>query len=534
MVKFNKCRLTPEILDQWVSTSVNVLLIGEKGVGKSYQVKDTFDRNKLKYAYFSGATLDPWIHLLGIPKAKMMPDGKEKMEFILPENLDDDVEAIFVDEWNRTNKVVRNALLELQQFKSINGRKFPKLQMIWGAVNPPKDKDDDDGSDYDVDELDPAQLDRFHVIVELPNEPNQNYFKKKFGMYKGKVLVDWWEKQPKEALKILSPRRLDYVGECFEKGLDIKYLLPVAANVVDLIKALSLDEKEEMVNNLLMAPTDAGMRIFMADEQNILKYRSRLKNPVYWGYWEYANKEFVLEEMKTNQAFEEFAVYQILLKNKFYTSAILEIAKSNPKNVSVKIVKQLLAEKYKPEDITLSGFISDEPNFITLEHGSAVQKQDVFSAWHNSWQSITLPQHYSPLQAIYQLNTQDRRKSLDNFLLCWETVKKPHHAINFMMSCLFSMQEGTIKSTKKFLPIFGTICMMAKKHLSATDLALMVKDVIANSDKLSVNRIEDFTNYLIHATSSPMPDSFLKKVRDVRAVVSIANGEQSLVDLLQM
>jgi hypothetical protein len=154
MIKFNKCKLNSEILDQWVKTEVNVLLIGEKGVGKSHHIINTFDRNNLKYAYFSGATLDPWIHLLGIPKAKIGADGKEKMEFILPENLDDDVEAIFCDEWNRTNKVVRNALLELQQFKSINGRKFPKLKMVWGAVNPPKGEDDD-SSDYDVDELDP-------------------------------------------------------------------------------------------------------------------------------------------------------------------------------------------------------------------------------------------------------------------------------------------------------------------------------------------------------------------------------------------
>jgi predicted GTPase len=62
MIKFNKCKLNPEILDQWILADVNVLLVGEKGVGKSLQVIDSFKRNNLKFAYFSGATLDPWIH----------------------------------------------------------------------------------------------------------------------------------------------------------------------------------------------------------------------------------------------------------------------------------------------------------------------------------------------------------------------------------------------------------------------------------------------------------------------------------------
>jgi hypothetical protein len=284
MIKFNKCKLNPEILDQWILADVNVLLVGEKGVGKSLQVIDSFKRNNLKFAYFSGATLDPWIHLLGIPKAKLMPDGTEKMEFILPENLDNDVEAIFVDELNRTNKIVRNALLELQQFKSINGRKFPKLRMVWGAVNPPKNEEDADSVDYDVDELDPAQLDRFHVIIELPNEPDTKYFRSKFGNYHGKILVDWWHEQPKDALKILSPRRLDYVGECFRKGLDIKYLLPISANAKELVKKLALDESQELINVLLANPNDADMQVFLEDDKNALKYKTTLKDEKYWRY----------------------------------------------------------------------------------------------------------------------------------------------------------------------------------------------------------------------------------------------------------
>ena len=300
---------------------MNVLLIGEKGVGKSMHVLDTFKRNKLKYSYFSGATLDPWIHLLGIPKAKKdETTGKEKMEFILPENLDDDVEAIFCDEWNRTHKTVRNALLELQQFKSINGRKFPNLKIIWGAVNPAKKVEED--ADYDVEELDPAQLDRFHIIVELPNSPSLSFFKKKYGDYRAKILCDWWAKQPKEALKILSPRRLDYIGESFLKGLDIKYLLPESANVRDLVQQLSTDETVVKIKQLFANPTDEAMKEFLSNDDNFLKCKNELQNSKYWTYWKHINKEFISQEMKQNTNFENYVIYRYISGEELYKDIV--------------------------------------------------------------------------------------------------------------------------------------------------------------------------------------------------------------------
>jgi hypothetical protein len=525
MIKFNKCKLNSEILDQWVNASVNVLLVGEKGVGKSHQIIETFKRNKLKYAYFSGATLDPWIHLLGIPKAKIDENGREKMEFVLPENLDHDVEAIFCDEWNRTNKVVRNALLELQQFKSINGRKFPNLKMVWGAVNPPKNEEDESSGEYDVDELDPAQLDRFHVVVELPNEPDSSYFKNKYGDFHGRILIDWWKEQPKEALKILSPRRLDYVGECFKKGLDIKYLLPVSANFKELIKKLSLDETQELINMLLNNPTEEGMRDFLKDDKNFLKYKNKLKNENYWKFWKYVSKEFITEEIKINQNFQNYSIYQTLTKDPIYREIFTEIAKSNPNHVCVKILKSLLNQNYIVEQpMNAMNFVGNQSNFVIINVSNSNQP-DAFSDCMYQWNGINKPKKYDCSNTIYNITTSDRRKAMICAVNCLKNISNKHHFINFMMSNLRSMQKATIQNDKNFLKLLGNACVFAKEELSEEELKQFVNDLNANTSKISSNRIQEFINYINGKCASVLPESFLKKLQDIRSVLTISDSD---------
>jgi len=536
MLKFHKCKLNDSLLDQWISADVNVLLIGEKGVGKSAQILNAFDRNNLKYAYFSGATLDPWIHLLGIPKAKVQEDGTEKMEFILPENLDNDVQAIFCDEWNRTNKVVRNALLELQQFKSINGRKFPNLKIVWGAVNPPKDENEADSLDYDVDELDPAQLDRFHIIVELPNEPDLKYFKSQFGEYHGKVLVDWWKEQSKESKKILSPRRLDYIGQSFRKGLDVKFLLPVSANPVDLIKKLSSDETEEMIKRMFENPNDDDMIDFIKNDKNFLKYKSKLKEPRYWKYWKHAKKEFVADEIKTNENFSNYTIYQVCKNEKYYIDQVLEIASSNPNMEMIKLIKVLKEQKYiPPKEESISSFIGNAAPFPTIDilsgYGSGV---DNFSNVYPISSFINI-NTYSTTTNI-NMNTQERRKLIDILGKCIHVIKNKRQVITFVISCLSSMQKGTISSTKQFLPIFGTACVMAKETLSKSELQTFIQDISKYKDKLSINRIEDFTEFLLGKSSqnnqTPVPEEFLKKLKDIRAMISVFSSDNTLKQII--
>ena len=142
-------------LDFFIKHKLNVLLSGKCGTGKTTVVIDAFNRNNMKWLYFSASTMDPWVDFIGVPKEKKTAEGKSYLELVRPQAFEDDeVEALFFDEYNRSPKKVRNAVMELIQFKSINGKKFKNLKVIWAAINP-NDKDDEE-TKYDIEELDPA------------------------------------------------------------------------------------------------------------------------------------------------------------------------------------------------------------------------------------------------------------------------------------------------------------------------------------------------------------------------------------------
>jgi len=167
-------------MDFWFNNNRNVLFVGKHGTGKTSLVKSCFERNGLihgeTYLYFSASTLDPWVDLVGVPYKKVNKDGSECLDLVRPAALANGlVQAIFFDEFNRSPKKVRNAVMELMQFKSINGFKFPNLKAVWAAINP----DDDDT--YDVEKIDPAQKDRFHVIKEIDYKCDQSFFISRFG-----------------------------------------------------------------------------------------------------------------------------------------------------------------------------------------------------------------------------------------------------------------------------------------------------------------------------------------------------------------
>lgn len=267
--QFSKVKLTPNKLDSWIKFNKNVMLIGEKGCGKSTQIIDAFNRNKLKWVYFSGATLDPWTDLIGIPKPKELENGESIIEYIRPANLSDDVEAIFCDEFNRSHKKVKNALMELIQFKSTNGRKFPNLRFVWAAINP-----DTSDNSYDVDPVDPAQLDRFHVIVNIPYEPDQPYFTKKFSKSAGEQAIIWWNQQPALVKNLVSPRRLDYAIEASMDGLDISEFLPKCANIKLLKQMLTMNPSEVLFMKARGNNDMEALTVLLNDDKSFQELKS--------------------------------------------------------------------------------------------------------------------------------------------------------------------------------------------------------------------------------------------------------------------
>lgn len=233
MAKNNK--KIEKLLDSFLAHNMNVLFEGRHGVGKSAMVRACFEKNGLKWQYFSAATMDPWVDFVGVPKAVKNEQGKEVLDFVLPPLFaDDSIEALFFDEINRAPKKVRNAVMELIQFKSINGRKFKNLKVVWAAINPIEDVD---GAEYDVERLDPAFIDRFHAHITLPYDVDDEYFKDKFSQY-GERACAWWRALPPNIKALVSPRRLEYAVEAFAAYGHAIGVLPKETKPSSFISAL--------------------------------------------------------------------------------------------------------------------------------------------------------------------------------------------------------------------------------------------------------------------------------------------------------
>ncbi len=223
----------------WIDNNLNVLFSGHAGTGKTARVKEAFDKSKLNWLYFSASTLDPWVDFIGIPKEAQDAAGTKYIELIRPKPFaEDTVEAIFLDEFNRSPKKVRNAVMELIQFKSINGKKFKNLRFVWAAINPDDKMEGSDEMEYDVEKLDPAQKDRFEIHVDVPYKPDKGYFLNKFGDDLCENAIDWWNDLDFTIKKQVSPRRLDYALGVYMKGGDIRDVLPTNVNVTKLLTEL--------------------------------------------------------------------------------------------------------------------------------------------------------------------------------------------------------------------------------------------------------------------------------------------------------
>jgi hypothetical protein len=437
--------------------------------------------------------------------------GKQGLDFILPRNLDENVEAIMIDEFNRSPKIVRNAILELQQFKSINGRKFPKLKIVWAAINPPKDEADEDSADYDVEELDPAQMDRFQVIVELPNVPDKKYFKDKFGDYHGDCLVNWWKEQSKESKKILSPRRLEYVGNFFKQGGDITDLLPISANASALIKTLSVSKEDVLLDKIFNNPDDTAFKTFLSDDKNYLKYRGRLNTPKYWPYFKYLKPEHICENIKTNQHFQNYAIYNYLNGNEVYTSAIEEVSKGTKNNLLLKVCKTLEIQKVDTSNALITAGMSN-----TLNKADRYGKNpDTFSS-HRSIQHIEglLGGNRLDISLVWSnCSTQDYRTIFPVIADCYNTV--PDNKYKILTSIVFAMlescQTNTLKTDPYFFKTFHNIILRSRTILTPQEWQLCQATIDRNSKKFPSQGYIDNITTIVHGTTTTTGDTIVTK-----------------------
>lgn len=372
-----------ERLKKHFDVESNVLITGAHGVGKTSIIKQVFEDNGLvlneSWLYFSGSTLDPWVDFIGIPK-EIEYNGKKCIEIIPPKAFIDEgkIQAIFIDEFNRSPSKIRNALLELCQFKSINGRKFPNLKVVWAAINP-----EDEENTYDVERLDPAQKDRFPGNqIFVPYACDADYFIKKYGNDIATTSINWWNDLPENIKKQVSPRRLDYALEYMAKGIPLEDILPKDSNPSKLRQDLSNGPIDKKLSKLYEAKNVKEAKLFLNVENN---YVSAIKiiniNESY--------KEFFVPLLKKEKlclliADEKMSISDYILANKNkhpeFKSAVEDIltASTNPKalmKIRSYYASNGIEESSKTKDIN-NGVVESLSNNDYIDQFDKCSKKD--------------------------------------------------------------------------------------------------------------------------------------------------------------
>ncbi len=363
---------TDSNLDFWIKNNLNVLLRGKHGVGKTARVLEAFRRNGKKYLYFSGATLDAFVDFIGIPKEFVdEKTGEKYLDLVRPKAfLDPEIEAIFLDEANRCPKKVKNAMMEIIQFKSINGKKFPNLKMVWAAVNP----EEDEASKYDVEALDPAQMDRFQVIVNVAYKPDADYFRKKFGKEIADTAIEWWNELKPEAKDKLSPRRLDYVLDMHVMEGDIRPLLHESINHATLLTQLRNGPTTQQLESLMKKGDKAAARKWLAVENNYaVAHPHIVKKEAFLGFF----LPVIGSERLTTLMNQHASVKEHVLADANYEefkAVIKEIAASKSGQMS-EACKAVLLKHTSISDLDLSKETWANPNTAATEKSFASKIQ---------------------------------------------------------------------------------------------------------------------------------------------------------------
>jgi len=333
--------LRDEKLDFWLANNLNVLLIGPHGVGKTSRVLAAFGRAKLKYKYFSASTMDPWVDFIGIPK-EAKDDKGGYLELVLPKELrDDNIDALFFDEFNRSQKKVRNAVMELIQFKSINGRKFNNLKVVWAAINP------EDTEEYQVEELDPAQKGRFHVKFNVPSEPSKAYFTQAYNASLANSAVAWWQKLPAEIKKLVDPRTLDYALKMFNLGGDVRDVLPKGCNPGSLLSVLKNGPVDDKLWKFIEDKNTEAARQFLAIENNFTSCKLEFHRSWMEFFLPLIPKEKLSCLFSANNKIREFILEsEKKATSKCYNDLIKEIIDANTNNSLIFKIKKAMPSTY--------------------------------------------------------------------------------------------------------------------------------------------------------------------------------------------
>ncbi|MCQ2575941.1 MAG: AAA family ATPase [Treponema sp.] len=146
------------ILDNTPATQ-NIMLVGKHGIGKSRILEDYYSKKGVKVVtLFLGQMADP-ADLIGLPEKNQ---NTGKTDFMLPYwfPLDNEPVVLFLDELNRARPEVLQTIMDLTLNRKLAGKTLPEGSRIISAVN--------NGSEYQLTDLDPALVSRFNIYVFDP------------------------------------------------------------------------------------------------------------------------------------------------------------------------------------------------------------------------------------------------------------------------------------------------------------------------------------------------------------------------------
>ncbi len=281
--RYCRSNMSDAEMDKFFDSGANVLVVGLHGTGKTSSMEACLKRKNVPYLKYCGSTMEPYLELVGVPVASKDTKGPF-MEMVQRKEIRDcSVEAILFDEINRAPKAARNAVMEILQFGTVNGKKFGNIKRIWATANP----HDEDDVNYDVEPLNPALEDRFQIRIQSPWALNASYFKKTHGEKAYAAVSQWWGQLPDLSQREVSPRRLDDALRLYKNGagLALKFTIPPACNPSQLesflTKGSPIESLEKLITAVKTTPnatTQKELKDFVGNLDNFTAIQDSLVN----------------------------------------------------------------------------------------------------------------------------------------------------------------------------------------------------------------------------------------------------------------
>lgn len=154
--------------------SHNLLLVGDKGIGKSSILTSYFEGKGLKVVPLFLGSMSDVGDILGLPRI----DEKTGRTMFIPPYWWSDTEPIclFLDELNLAKNEILSAIQDLTLNRTLAGRKLPEGSRVIAAVN--------DGDKFDgfLTDLSPALVSRFNIVNFKPTVAEWLLWAKKEGI----------------------------------------------------------------------------------------------------------------------------------------------------------------------------------------------------------------------------------------------------------------------------------------------------------------------------------------------------------------